>query len=108
VQHRFVDVGRQHQGELFQALDDLVDVFHHAGDGLVLVHHTVQPERPHRCTPERGQQHPPQRVAERVAVAALERLEPELGGVGVVLPLGHFDDVRVDQPGQIESRDHLL
>src|SRR2546430_4531971 len=45
-----------------------------------------------------------QRVAESVAVAPLERLESELGGIRVVFPLGHLDQVGADQPAQIKSR----
>ena len=108
MQDRFIDVGREHQRQLLQPLDDLVDVFHDARDRLMLVHHAVQPERPDGGAPQRGQQHAAQGIAEGMSVAALERLQAELGGVGVVLPLRHFDDVGAHQPGQIESRDHLL
>ena len=108
VQHRFVHVRGEHERQLLEALDDLVDVLHHAGNGLMLVDHAVQAERPHGGAAQRREQHAPQRVAEGVAVAALEGLEAEFGGVGVVLALRHFDDVRTDQPGQIESSDHLL
>src|SRR2546422_11776928 len=73
VQHRFVHVGGEHQGELLEALDDLVHVFDHPRDRLVLVHHAVDPERPDGGAPQRGQEHPAQRVSQRVAVAPLER-----------------------------------
>jgi len=107
VHHRFVHVGREDQRELLQPLDDLVHVLDHARNRLVLVHHAVEPEGPHRGAPQRREQHAAQRVAERVAVAPLQRLEPEFGGVGVVFPLGHLDQVWTHQPGQIESRHHL-
>jgi len=107
VHHRFVHVGREHQRELLQPLDDLMHVLDHPGNRLVLVHHAVEPEGPHRRAPQRREQHAAQRVAERIAVAPLQRLEAELGGVGVVFPLGHLDQVWTDQPGQIESRHHL-
>ena len=51
---------------------------------------------------QRRQQHAPHRVAERVAEAALERLEAELGDVRVVLALGRFDQLRTDQPAEID------
>src|SRR5213080_2439794 len=76
-------------------------------DGLVLVHDTVQAERPDGRAPQRREQHPTRRVAEGVAVAPFDRLEAELGGIRIVLPLGHFDQVGTDQPAQIESRHHL-
>ena len=107
VEHRLVHVGGDHQRQLLQPLDDLVDVLDDSRDGLVLVHHAVQAERPDRRAAQRGQQHSPERVAEGVAVAALQWLEPELGRVRVVLPLGHLHQVGPDEPGQIESRHHL-
>src|SRR5206468_10649966 len=82
-------------------------VFDDARDGLVLVHHAIDPERPHCGAPQRRQQQAPQRIAQRVAVAPLQRLEPELGGIRVVLALGHLDQMRPDQPRQIKSRNHL-
>src|SRR3989449_9855816 len=88
-------------------LDDLMYVLDHAGDGLMLVDDAVEAECPDGRAPQRRQQHAAQRIAEGVAVAPLERLEAELGGVRVVFPLGHLDQVRADQPGQIKSRDHL-
>jgi len=84
-----------------------VHVFDDARDGLVLVHHAIQAERPHRGAAERGEQHPAQRVAEGIAVAPLQRLQAELGGVLVVFPLGHLDQMGPDEAGQIEGRDHL-
>jgi len=107
VQHRIVHVGREHQRQLLQPLDDLMHVLDHAGDGLMLVDDAVEAECPDGRAPQRRQQHAAQRIAEGVAVAPLQRLEAELGGVRVVFPLGHLDQVRADQPGQIKSRDHL-
>ncbi len=107
VQDRLVHVRRQHQRQLLQPLNDLVHILDHPGDGLVLVHDAVQAEGPNGRAPQRREQHPTQRVAERVAVAPLERLESEFGGIRVVLPLGHLDQVGADQPAQIKSRHHL-
>ena len=107
TKHGLVHFGRQHQGQLLQALDDLMHVFHDARNRLVLVHDTVDAERPDRGATQRREQQPAQRIAQRVAIAPLQRLEPELGGIRVVLALGHLDQVRADQPRQIKSRNHL-
>src|SRR6266480_4068166 len=74
---------------------------------IVLVHDAVDPERPDRRAAQRREQQPAQRIAQRVAIAPLQWLEPELGGIRVVLALGHFDQVRPDQPRQIKSGNHL-
>ena len=107
VEHGLVDVLGQDQRERLEALHDLVHVLEHALHGLVLVHHAVQAEAPHRAAAERGEQQAAKRVAERVAEAPLQRLEAELGGVGVVVPLRHFDEVRTDQPGQVNGHGHF-
>ena len=107
AQHRLVRVGREHERELFEALDDLVHVLDDTRNGLVLVDHAVQAERPHGGPTQRGQEHAAQRVPQRVPVTAFQRLESKLGRIRVVLALGHFHQVRMDQPRQIKSRDHL-
>jgi hypothetical protein len=84
-----------------------VHVLEHALHGLVLVHHAVQAEAPHRAAAQRGEQQPAQRVAERVAEAPLERLEAEFGGIGVVVPLRHLDEVGAHQPGQVNGHGHF-
>ena len=61
---------------------------------------------PHRRAAERRQQHATHRVAERVAEAALERLEPELGDVRVVFALGRFDQLRADESAEIDRVCH--
>ena len=106
VQHDLFDVVRQRQRERLEVADDLVDVFDDAGDGLVLVHDAVDAERPHGRAAERRQQHATHRVAERVAEAALERLQAELGDVGVVFALGRFDQLRADEPAEIDCLSH--
>ena len=45
-------------------------------------------------------------VAERVPEAALERLQAELGDVGVVLALGRFDQLRTDKSAKIDRVSH--
>jgi len=74
----------------------------------MLVDDAIQAERPHRRPSQGREQHAPQRIPEGVAIAPLERLKPKLGGIRVVFPLGHLDQVGADQPGQIKGRhDHL-
>ena len=107
VEHRVVHVFGEHQGERLEPLHDLVDVLEDALDGLMLVHHPVEPEAPDRAAAERAEQEPAERVAERVAEAPLQRLEAELGGVGIVVPLGHLDQVRADQSGQVNGHGHF-
>ena len=107
VQHGLVDVLGQDQRERLEALHDLVHVLEHALHGLVLVHHAVEAEAPDRAAAERGEEQPAKRVAERVAEAPLQRLEAELGGVGVVVPLRHLDEVRANQPGQVNGHGHF-
>ena len=97
-----LDVVGERQRQRLEVADDLVDVFDDARDGLVLVHDAVDAEAPHGRAAERRQQHATHRVAERVAEAALERLEPEFGDVGVVFALGRFDQLRTDEPAEID------
>ena len=68
----------------------------------------VDAESPHGGAAQRRQQHAPHRVAERVAEAALERLEPELGDIGIVLALRRFDELRTDKPAEIDCVSHCL
>jgi hypothetical protein len=98
MQHGLVNVGREHQRQLLQPRDDLMDIFDHAGNRLVLVHHAIEAEGPDGRATERGEEHATQRIAERVAISALERLQAKLRRIRVVLALGHFDQVRPDQP----------
>ena len=107
VEHGLVDVLAQHQRERLEALHDLVHVLEHALHGLMLVHHAVQAEAPHRAAAEGRQEQSAKRVAEGVAEAPLQRLEAELGDVGIVVPLRHFDDVRTYQPGQVDGHGHF-
>ena len=76
------------------------------GDRLMLVHDAVDAEAPHGRAAERRQQHAPHRIAERVAEAALERLEAEFGDIGVVFALGRFDELRTDKPAEIDRGCH--
>jgi hypothetical protein len=63
AEHRLLDVVRHRKRERLEVADDLVDVLDDAGDRLVLVDHAVDAEAPHRRAAQRGEQHPPHRVA---------------------------------------------
>ena len=75
---------------------------------LELMQHAIDAEPPHRGAAQRREQHPPHRIAQRVAVAALERLQAELGDVRVVVALRHLDELRPHQPAQINSLCHTF
>ncbi len=107
VEHRLVHVFREDQGQRLEALDDLVHVLEHALHRLVLVHDAVEAEAPDRAAAERREEQAAERVAQRVAEAPLQRLEAELGGVRVVVPLRHLDEVRANQSGQVNGHGHF-
>jgi hypothetical protein len=69
----------------------------------VLVHDAVDAEAPHAGAAQRRQQEAAHRVAERVAEAALERLQPELGDVRVVVALRRLDELRAHEPAEING-----
>jgi len=77
AEDRLLDVGVERQNEGLEVPDDLMDILDDAGDGLVLMQDAVDPEAPDGGAAERGEQHPAQRVAERVAEAPLERLDDD-------------------------------
>src|SRR4051795_10721494 len=74
-------VGVHAADDALQVQDDVRHVLGHALDGGELVRHPLDPHRGHRGAREAGQQHAPQRVPERVAEAAIERLDHELPAV---------------------------
>ena len=78
LQDALFDVVVEGDDQRLEVLNDLVDVLDDPLDGLVLVHHAVDPERPDRSATKGREQHPPYRVAQRVAEASLERLDDEL------------------------------
>ena len=106
AEDRVLDVFVERQRERLEVADDLVNVFDDARDGLVLVHDAVDAESPDRRAAQRREQHAPHRVAERVAEAALERLETEFCDVGIVFALGGFDQLRTDKPREIDCVCH--
>jgi hypothetical protein len=107
VQHSVFHILGHDQCQGLEPLHDLVDVFEHALHGLMLVHHSVEAEAPDGTSPKRREQQAPQRVAERVAEATLEWLEPEFSGIRIVVPFGHLDQVRTHQSSQINGHGHF-
>ena len=81
VEHRFLAVV-QLQHDALQVEQDVDDILLHAVDGGVLVQHPADLDLGRRKAGHRGQQHPAQSVAQRVAIAALERLHGHLGVEG--------------------------
>src|SRR5258708_30397010 len=102
------DIVGKAQGERLQVADDLMDVFHDAGDGLMLMDDAVDSEARDGGAAEGRQQHAPHGVAEGVAVAALERLEPELGDERVVFALRGFYKLRTNEPAEIDGLGHVF
>ena len=64
--------------DFLEVQDDVGDVLGHVGDGGELVIDALDLDRGDGRALQRREQHPPQRVAERDAEAALERLGDEL------------------------------
>ena len=87
-------VGVQLERDLLQVEDDVGRILDHARDRRELVQHAVDLDRGDRRAFDRREQHAPQRVADRRAEAALERLRVEPAepiGEGLALefePLG--------------------
>src|SRR4051794_6084521 len=74
-------VGVHAADDALQVEDDVRHVLRHALDGGELVRDALDPYGGHGGAGERGQQHAPQRVPERVAEAAVQRLDHELPAV---------------------------
>ena len=94
---RLARVAVHPQAQRLQVQHDVGDVLAHAGDRRELVQHAVDLDRGDRRTLQRRQQHPPQRVAQRDAEAALERLDDDRRlAVGPASGL-HVEPLRLDQ-----------
>ena len=90
-------VGVTGEVELLEIQDDVGDVFSDARDRRELVEHALDLDRGDRGATDRRQQDPAQRVAERLAVTALQRLRDELAvGVGKRVLL-YFESGRLDE-----------
>src|SRR3954453_11743980 len=74
-------LGVHPRDDLLQVEDDVGHVLLHARDRRELVRHALDPHARDCGAGERAQQHPPERVAERVAEAAIERLDRERASV---------------------------
>ena len=75
-----LDLGRlavQAADEVLEVEEDVGDVLAHARQRRELVGDALELHRRHGCALERREQHAPQRVAERVAEATVERLDRE-------------------------------
>ena len=72
----------QLEHDALQVQQDVDDVFLHAVERRVLVQHAGDRDFGRRIADHRRQQHAAQRVAQRVAVAALKRLHHDFGMTG--------------------------
>ena len=108
AENGILDVVGERQRQVLEVADDLVDVFRNASDRLVFVEHAVDAEAPDGRAAEGRQQHATHRIAERVTEAALQWLETELGNVRIVLALRRFDELRTDQPAQINRYHEII
>ena len=79
---------RRTDDQLLEVQDEVGDVLLDAGHGGELVQDAVDPDAGDGRAGDGGQQRAPERVAERVAEAGLERLDDEPGPVLVNLLLG--------------------
>ena len=71
AEHGLLDIVRKGQGERLEISDDLVHVFNHATDGLVLMEDAVDTKRPHSRSAQRRQEQSTHGIAQRVPEAAL-------------------------------------
>jgi hypothetical protein len=83
------------EGDLFDVEDDVGHVLDDAGEGRELVEHALHPHRADGCTLDGGEQDAAERVTDRRAEAALERLGDETPVVrreslGIVIELFGF------------------
>jgi hypothetical protein len=81
--------------DLLQVQQNVDDVFLHAFDARVLVQHAVDLSFGDCTTGHGRQQHAPERVAERVTEATLERFDNDLRLLGG--GRGYFDDARLQE-----------
>ncbi len=102
AQHGLLEVIVEHQHERLQVADDLMHILHDTRNGLVLVHHAIDPEAPDGRTTKRRQQHATHRVAEGVPETALERLQAEFCDERVVVALRRFDELRAHKTAEID------
>ena len=85
--------------DALEVQDDVGDVFLDAADRRELVCDALDPDAGHGRARERGEQHAPQRVAEGVAEAPIERLDRERASVLVDTLVGDSWDLEVEHQG---------
>ena len=85
--------------DALQVQDDVGHVFLDAPDRRELVGDALDPDAGHRRAGKRGQQHAPQRIAERVAEAPIEWLDRERATVVVDRLAGDSGDLEVEHQG---------
>jgi len=93
---------QQLQPQLLDLQDELGHILAHAGDLGKLMQHIADAHRGHRGARQRGQQHPPQRVAQRDAVATFQWTDNKPTVItqnGLALNLGHHQIIRAEQSG---------
>ena len=84
-------------GDVLDVEDDVVDVLAHAGDRREFVQHAVDMDRGDRRALQRRQQNAAQRVAERQAEAALERLGDDGRDAARIVAGRDIELVRLDE-----------
>ena len=97
-----LDLGRlavQDADELLEVEDDVGDVLADARQRRELVRDALDLDRGHGGALERREQHAAQRVAERVAEAAVERLDHEDAAVLLDLLVGDLRDLEIHHGG---------
>jgi hypothetical protein len=82
-------------------------VLNHPGNGLMFMQDAIDPEAPYSRASQRRQQHSAHGVSKRVAIAALQRLYPELSDIGIVGPREFFNYLRSDQSTNVDCFGHL-
>src|SRR3954449_9382368 len=89
-------VGVHAADDALEVEDDVGHVLLDALDGRELVRHALDPHAGHRGAGQRGEQHPPQRVAERVSEAAVEWFDDERAAVLLDVLGGDAGDLEIE------------
>jgi hypothetical protein len=73
----------------------------------MLMYDAIEAKAPDCAATKGRQQKPSEGVAEGIPEPALQRLQAEFSGIGIVIPLRHLNDVGTNQPGQINGHGHF-
>src|SRR5208337_1481758 len=84
-------------GDVLDVEHNVDDVLADAGDRRELVQHAIDVDRSDRGALQRREQHAPQRVAEGLAEAALERLGDDCRDATGIIALNDFELLRLDE-----------